>query len=291
MEFKLALPIDLKRFIPLAVLVVLAVAAAFGFLILAKHIDGARQEFYDAQRELGLYRAGVWQLEKVDYTKLEEELTAFKQRFPSHEQVGMLIGELTGLAKGHHVAIEAITPSDKIVGREEDNLAFAVLDQVPVQMRLSGTYENLAAFLASLSNLEQSLMTVSQFQLGMGGGRDESMLQLSLNAVFFVKKKSDQDLLDSRAIPAVPKERLAQRSRFESTERNPFTERRLAPAAMVQDVIKLEGIIYDPVQPLVLINGVTWKKGDQVGAMKIVEIKPDRMIVEEDGKAREVRLG
>lgn len=290
MEFKLTLPGNPKRFIPLAVLVVLAAVSAFGFLVLAKHMDAARQKFYDAQRELELYRAGVWRLEKVDHTKLEKELAAFKQRFPSQEQVGMLIGDLTELAKNHRVSIEAVTPGDRVAGREEDNPAFAVLDQVPVQMRLSGTYENLAAFLASLSRLEQSLMTVSQFQLGMAGRGNEFDLRLSLNAVFFVKKTPDQDLL-SRAIPAVPKERLAQRSRFESISRNPFTERRAAPAAMVPDVIKLEGILYDPAQPLVLINGVTWKKGDHVGAMKIVEIYPDRVIVEEDGKTREVRLG
>lgn len=293
MQTKIGLPVkveQLKKFIPLAILVFVGVLSVIGFLMLAKNLDFVRNQFYEVQKELELYRSGVWRLNRMDFDQLNQELAALHERFPSSEKIGAIIGELSEKAKEHQIEIEAITPGQKTQIQEVKSGSLDPLETVPVQMQLNGTYENIAAFLASFDDLKSNVATVQNFQLASGGQKQDSGMKVPVTASLFVKKNQKKDLFKEPVAEERPAARQAGKSRLESFGQNPFVKSvPIAQKASGVD-INLEGIIYDPKEPIVLINGEARRTGDEVGNTKIVSIFPDHVVFERNGQQFEQRL-
>ena len=83
------------------------------FCILAKQSDAARQNFYVLQKELELYRSGIWRLEKLNPEELNAQLEKARAHFGSSENLAVLIGEIMEWANSHYLAIASIAPGQK----------------------------------------------------------------------------------------------------------------------------------------------------------------------------------
>ena len=257
-------------------------------LMLAKRSDAARADFYRLQSELESYRKAVWRLEKLDPKQLEWQLARMNGRFPSSEQLGIILGEITELAKNYGISITSITPSDRTEARTESQDILSVLDRIPIEMQLHGSYERLAGFMSQLGNLENGVMRVDRFRLETEGAQGQESLVLSLSTSLFVRQALEQEVLKEALSKSTILERKAGKSRFAKMERNPFTK--TAVQSEVASPVVLQGIIYDPKQPIALVNGETKSIGDEVGGMKILEIEPDSVLFEKDGQEIKMRL-
>ncbi len=273
---------SIKRFLPLLAVLGISVTALSIFIFLAKRLDVARHDFYKTRKELEMYRAGVWHLEKLNLEQLNRQLARTETRFPSSENLAVLIEELTDLAKKYEISIPSITPSEKVEVHEEQNGVLSVLNRIPLEMRLEGTYENLGNFLSQLSMLEHGIIKVDHLRFEKKG-MDPTQVGLSLAASVYVKRTTEQAVLKEQISETAPVQRHAARSRFETTDQNPFTKKVEAPKVK-ETQMNIEGIIYDPAQPMVLISGETKGIGDRVNGMKIVEIRPDSIVFEKNGE-------
>ena len=279
-----------QQILPLGIVVGIGVALLSIFIFLAGQSDRARQSFYKVKGELDLYHKSIWHLEKLDFAQLNQRLSAANTRFPSFDDLRELIGEITDLAKGYEISITSITPSEKTEVRNEENKILSAFYRVPIEMRFRGKYESFAAFLADLSKLEHGVMKADRFYLEKQSAADPNDLLLVLTASVYVRKTAEDEIL-KKDIPAEISllERKTGRSRFDEMGRNPFTK---APIRIQQEAapIALQGIIYDPSQPIALINGETKSVGDVVGDYKIVEIHQDSVLLEKGGKSVKIRL-
>ncbi|MFA5100907.1 MAG: hypothetical protein WC547_08505 [Candidatus Omnitrophota bacterium] len=80
--------------------------------------------------------------------------------------------------------------------------------------------------------------------------------------------------------------RHAKRSGYEYWGRTPFS---LAPIKAFQGLI-LEGIVWDNDKPVAIINGSVVKIGDTIDEHIVVDIKPDRVILNDGSKEFELKL-
>ncbi len=64
-----------------------------------------------------------------------------------------------------------------------------------------------------------------------------------------------------------------------------------APAPrMAGDEPRLQGIFYSSSHPSIILEGKSCAEGDSVGGMRVLKIAPDKVTVEWNGKARELRM-
>ncbi len=278
-----------KRFIPLTAVLGVSIVSICFFIFLARRSDIARRNFYKTQTELQLYRTGIWHLAKLEPPQLERRLARMKAQFPPAENLAVLIEELTKLATNYDLSIVSITPGEQAEVREEKSTLVSIFGRIPIDIRLEGNYEGLASFLSQLSMLEHGIIKVDRFRLEKLQN-DLTRLMLSLESSLYVKKVQDQDILSEPFSSATVPERNAGKSRFNTVERNPFTKALIAAIGTAESQINLEGIIYDPAEPMILINGETKGIGDIVHHMKIIEIQPDSVLFEKGSEQVRMRL-
>ncbi len=274
------------RYFSIGLILVCGVLATSLFLFLAKKSDTARKNFYKIQEDLESYRKGIWRLQKMDPKQLEWQLASINSRFVTADQLGIVIGELTELAKTSDISIKSISPSEKEEVHDSTDPVLSLLDRVSIEINLVGKYEKLAQFLTQLSSLQNAVMRVERFRLSKEEEASGS-LQLSVAAWVYVRKSTNQKIFEAE-IAKAPMERKAGKSQYSSIDRDPFTKApirtgKAAPAA-------LQGILYDSQKPLALVNGETKGIGEMVNDMKIVEINPDGIVLEKDGQKTKMQL-
>ena len=278
-----------KRFLPTGMVFGVGVVCLFLFIFLAKQSDTARENFYKVRKELELYRSGIWRLEKLDLEELNRRLARTTARFPSSEIFATAIGEITELANDYKVSITSITPGQKTEAHHDKDEILSKLERIPVEMRAKGSYESLGTFLSQLSNLEHGVLRIERFRLEKDAA-DLEYLMLTVAVSVYVKKAPNHEILKEQISVTSPLERRAGQSRFSEITRNPFTKKPVARAQPHAE-LNLEGIIYDPAAPLVLIDGETKAVGDRIKDMKIIEIQPDSVLLEKGNKRIRMRLG
>ncbi len=62
------------------------------------------------------------------------------------------------------------------------------------------------------------------------------------------------------------------------------------PARIAGDEPKLQGIFYSSSHPSIILEGRSCAEGDSVDGMRVLKIAPDKVTVEWNGKARELRM-
>lgn len=82
-------------------------------------------------------------------------------------------------------------------------------------------------------------------------------------------------------------ERRAARSKFTSWKRSPF----VPSGTPASSNLVLSGIIWNKDKPKAMINDMILTKGDSVGENKIIDIKPDRVILNDGTKDFELKMG
>lgn len=80
-------------------------------------------------------------------------------------------------------------------------------------------------------------------------------------------------------------ERRAKRSKYASWKRSPFV-----PSGAVSSDLVLNGIIWSKDRPKAMIGSVIVCKGDNIAENKVVDIKPDRVILNDGIKDFELKL-
>ncbi|MDP3730509.1 MAG: hypothetical protein Q8R14_03175 [Candidatus Omnitrophota bacterium] len=83
--------------------------------------------------------------------------------------------------------------------------------------------------------------------------------------------------------------RRAKRSQFKAWKRNPFVSGLAAPASAAAK-LTLNGIIWSKINPKAMIGDAIVVKGDIVGANKVVDIQPDKVILNDGAKDFELKL-
>ena len=85
----------------------------------------------------------------------------------------------------------------------------------------------------------------------------------------------------------VSTERRARRSQFKTWKRNPFAS---GLTASTTTELTLNGIIWNKTKPKAMIGDAIVVKGDTIGANKVVDIQPDRVILNDGTKDFELKI-
>ncbi|MDP2929661.1 MAG: hypothetical protein Q8O01_06355 [Candidatus Omnitrophota bacterium] len=85
----------------------------------------------------------------------------------------------------------------------------------------------------------------------------------------------------------IPIRRRAGRSQFKSWKKSPFVSNKVKPAA---PKLVLSGIIWNNTKPRAMIGSAIVVKGDTIGENKVVEIKQDRVILNDGAKDFELKM-
>ena len=85
----------------------------------------------------------------------------------------------------------------------------------------------------------------------------------------------------------VSTERLLKRSQFKAWKRNPFVS---GQKALAMTELTLNGIIWNKTKPKAMIGDALVVKGDTVGVNKVVDIQPDRVILNDGTKDFELKI-
>jgi len=198
------------------------------------------------------------------------------------------MGEISALAESDGVEIKSVTPGQRVEIQGEEKSILSILERVPIEIKLEGNYEGLAKFLSELRMLQQGIVTIDQFKLEKEAALSMKLMLL-LSASVYVRKTSEQNILQEQISTAASFDRQPVESRFDSIDRDPFTKK--VVSQKVESVIKLEGIIYDPAQPIALINGEARKIGDRVGDAEILDIQRNRVVLVRRDEQFEISLG
>ena len=256
---------------------------------MTQQLNIANQNFLMRRENVKVYREAIWKLKDINIEILNQERGTVNKRFPSADKLSLVIKELSGKAKDSNIKLSAITPAEKADVPESEKPLLSEFNRVRLNMKLEGSYENLAVFLTHISHLESGIIKTDNFRLEqvVSTVANSSDLELSLEADLYVRKTIDQDLFRDVVIDeSLLKDMNAGVSRYEKYLRNPFVEEVVEAAP----TIAVEGIIYDPAQPIVLINGDMKHVGDQIGDAKILEIRPDRVLFERGDEKFEILL-
>lgn len=272
---------------PLAAIASIGLLTLCLFGLLAVQVDSAKRGYLAAREQLDRSRSEIWDIGKFDRPRLEKQLANLLVRYDAGENMSVLIGEISEIAKNNDLAFTSIAPREKVAGTAGQQEADAAFDYVPIEIRLEGAYKNISGFLASLGDLEHGVMRIDHFDLTKAG-KEAGQLTLSLSARVFVKKKPDQQILSEAIIPDIPASGRGGKSRFLQVEGSPFEKRSVESGAVVID---LQGIIYDPVSPIALIGGEVKRVGSEVSGMKIRKINQTSVVFEKNGEEIQAQLG
>ena len=273
----------ITKHISVFVILSVGILAIAILLVIVQRVEAARQEFYSYQDTLRLYRSEIWHLGKLDPATLQKQLEAEVARFPTKEGLVAVIQELNEVAKKNDVGIDALSPKDSIGGESVDKTNGVELDRIPIEMKLRSTFYDLSSFVSALSHLDHGLVKVERLELNSKEPK-LPILNLSVQGSVYIKKSTGQPLFDSKTKVQVDgSTRVKPKSRYNDLGRNPFSETDDAQ----KSALTIEGIIYDPVKPMALVNGEVRRVGDEINGMRIVEITKGSVIVEKDGKRSE----
>jgi Tfp pilus assembly protein PilO len=275
---------QLNKHLGLIVIVVAGLVFLAIGLLFAGRVDAARSEFKASQAELKTRQSEIWRLAKIELGQLEISLAQSKLRFLGAERQTIFIKEVTELAKSYDVSIVSISPGNRVEAGGEDELS-AIFDRVPLEMKLEGLYGDVGAFLSGLSELEYGIVRIKRVEMVKHASK-EQQVSCNVSADLLAKKVSIKNILQESIARDAPVERSAGLSRFNGVERNPFT---LVVKAGASE-LALEGIIYDPKAPLVLIGGEVKRVGDRVGDSEVAEILPDSVLFYQGSSKRELRV-
>ncbi len=277
----------LKKWASLAIILPVGLLCIALILTLTFRLGNAQLNYESLRQNLKTYREAIWKVKDVEIEKLNQEIILTHNQFPTADRLLLVIKEISELAKNDAVRVVSISPGQQTDVEDTEKPLLAGLNRMQINMRLEGAYENIASFLTHLSRLNSSVIKISHFRLEK---TSSSHLTAILEAHAYVRKSIDEDMfqIELEGNPAPVKTPSV--SRFQSYLRNPFILEAI-PIHTSDMALRLEGIIYDPAQPIALINGEARRIGDQIGDAKIVDIQRNRVVFVKEGTEFELSLG
>ena len=188
---------------------------------------------------------------------------------------GLAVNELDNYGKSLGIEFVSLTS-----GEPRKEAGFVA---VPVELEIKAGYKKLGAFFGGLEGLEKSCISVLSFDSGLAQG-DALKLAAKLSLKMYL-------LGDAEAMPASPPAQVARsalKSSYASWGRNPFVSPNDRGASL--EDIHLEGIMTDKNGFVAVIDGEVVAKGEKAGENTVVDIKNDRVILNDGKKDFELRL-
>ncbi|GEM_PF-5155647 len=279
---------SVKKMASLLIILPIGFVCILIVLLIAHRLSDRQKHFISLRQNLNSYREALWKVKNVEVQKLNQEIVSVYQRFPSAEKLSLVIKEITEKAKDYNIKVISITPGEKTDVDESEKPALSGLNRIQLSMRLEGSYENLASFLMNLSALTNGIIKTNHFHLEKADSKTPD-LTLVLDAALYVRRTDVEELFQEVApdeSPALNKKTVL--SRFQTYLRNPFVEEIIIGTPKLS--FHLEGILYDSAQPIALINGEGKRVGDEVQHAKILEIRPDSVLMQKENEQFEVKL-
>ncbi len=105
-------------------------------------------------------------------------------------------------------------------------------------------------------------------------------------AVYTNEDRAPADLRRAPAQTAASTHRRAKKSKFASWKRSPF----VPSGSPASPVLVLNGIMWDKTSPTAMIGDTIVKKGDKIGGNTVIEITPDKVVLNDGTKDIGLRL-
>lgn len=150
-----------QRLAILGVVILLIVGLGVWFLgkPMYEELTQLKQEGQKLDGEIAQKKLVAGNLEKfkAELAKMEKQMEEALVRLPKQSEIPTLLTNLAGLAKSNGLAVEVFKP-----GAEVPKGFYA---EVPADLRLSGTYHQLATFASSVSELPR-IVNLNSLTLG-----------------------------------------------------------------------------------------------------------------------------
>lgn len=165
----------------MAFLAVFALVVALGYFLWP--LSGMRDELEQEQSiEPGLkdtYRAKLAKAEKLDELRkqkiqVQEYVQQLEKKLPGKAEMDALLADINQAGVGRGMAFELFRPGDLVI---KDYYA-----ELPISIRVSGSYHDIGAFTSDIANLSR-IVTLHNLTIKNIGGSDRSPANLSMDAV------------------------------------------------------------------------------------------------------------
>lgn len=163
-------PGPIKGFL-LVVIVVAIIGAGYWFLIKDQFLEldrverreaQLRTEFEDKQR-----RAANLEAYEAQLAEMERMFTALLQLLPSSPEIPTLLIDISQMALSAGLEIELFQPRAEV--------RRTVIAEVPIQLRLRGTYEQMARFISDISALPR-IVTIHDVHIRPSGSDTDLLM-------------------------------------------------------------------------------------------------------------------
>ncbi|GEM_PF-1792198 len=150
------------------------------------------------------------------------------------------------------------------------------LREVPLTLQLTGRYRHLGEFFAGLDEEPFTVVVRSLKMSHVEGSRTQLRAELLLTV--YLPEMSSDSSAKAMTVPLMASEALAaretqrQRATKLAWEREPFVSGSLSGEA---SGLELSGILWDPAQPMAIINGQMVHPGEECEGYRVVEITPE----------------
>ncbi len=278
-----------KKWASLVIIIPVGLMCITVILVIVFRLGKAQKNYFSLRKDLKISREAIWNIRNVEIQRLNQEIILTYNRFPAADKLLLVIKEISETAKNDNVKMVSISPGQQTDVEDTDKPLLSGLNRIQINMRLEGPYENLASFLTHLSRLDSGVIKINSFRFDKMSA-SASNLTAALEANVYVRKTNDQDLFQTALEGELAPAKSQGVSRFQAYLRNPFSEEAIV-SKVSQAALSLEGIIYDPAEPIALINGEARRIGDQVGDVKILDIQRNRVLFQRGSEEFELSLG
>lgn len=158
------------------------------------------------------------------------------------------------------------------------------MNAIPIEIALRSGFENAVDFMDGLASLRNGVLGIEHFEMASSQA-DGELISVRLFSHLYVKRSADEQIFHSELKPKMQISSVRSSSRFKDYGRNVFSK-----SKQERSLFNVQGIIFDPKNPLVLINGELKHTGEEINGFRVVNIFQDMVVLEGNGKRREFRI-
>ena len=198
--------------------------------------------------------------------------------------------ELQGV---HFISISRKIEDIEEKGGEENGL-YKVL---PIKMKVESTYESLAALFESFEELDQGVVSIENFSI-IPQQEGSAQLGTNLHLAMYLYTPAEKGKWPDKLIPSV---RKAKKTAYTKLGPSPFIPKKEAellktisnqkPKPKLRPKLQLFLIFFHKKNPRAVINGKMVGIGDKIDHVTIVDIRADRVILNDGEESFELSMG
>ncbi len=226
---------------------------------------------------------------------LKEQFQRMAMMLPSTEQEAAI--QVSEGARSQKIEIKNLAFAPKRPGKAK--IAKYEIEELPISMNLACEFRVLGGYLSNLRNSSTLLTKVRELNI-KSNGEGRPGLEVNLQISVYLSKASVASISSSaplsKTIPAQVKNEpslkagsVLKQENHLAWERCPFSGKIYSAQKRLKD-LTLAGIIWDEKKPLAIINNEIVKAQDKINGRTVIEIKHDRVILNDGSEDFELRL-